>query len=195
MLNLSFDWAQVLNIFFKTATYIGACFAAYVFIQRVHNQTQQRSLKAICDEIIKVNDFTIEFIAKYNIAINASELDDKTITELIILKAKINAHLNYITDYLTAFPYGGPLNYIFFMIQERYFSEIAKAHAEDIEMKYQDSITKDSILSIEIDFLESKKIKTFDDNTRVFVQQDIDKIINLGSQLQTHLEDNTRKFL
>ncbi len=57
----------------------------YVFVQRVHSQTQQRAFKAVSDEIVKINDFVIEFIFKIEIIEPDTEIDAKTISELQIL--------------------------------------------------------------------------------------------------------------
>lgn len=166
----------------------------YVFIQRVHNQSQQRALKSINDEVIKVNDFVIEFIHKIESQVRDAELDDKTIYELRTLKSKINAHINYMTDYLMAFPYGGPLNFAVFFITGKYFSTNAMREAEQIEVEYQDLIINETILSLEIEFIVEKKIQVSYSNLKELNVESIDWIIHTGSKLQQHLEENTRKM-
>ncbi|OTG65938.1 hypothetical protein [Acinetobacter silvestris] len=190
----------------------------YVFIQRVHNQAQQRSLKAVSDEIVKINDFLIEFIFKLNNLKAGDIVDDKTLTELIVLKAKINSHLNYLSEYLYAFPYGGPLNYFIFFCTKKYFSNDAKEKSDALELEYQENILDDTILSLEKNLVNNnkkllpysthntqkdilfnndiKKIYKMKNNHIIHLdQKSIDKIISLSTNLISHLEDNTRKML
>lgn len=179
---------------FKYLTYLLAIIPVYVFIQRVHTQTQQRSLKSISDEVSKVNDFLIEFIVKYEQVEHESEFDEKTVSELKILKSKINAHLNYLTEYLNEFPYGGPINFVWFFLFDHYLFEEPRRLASTIELEYQELITDETILSLEINFLDGKiKIKS-DDDLRYLDLQSIDLIINKGLKLQVHLEENSRKM-
>lgn len=77
--------------FLKFITFTLGLIPIYVFIQRVHNQTQQRSLKSIGDEVSKINDFLIEFIIKYDQVDFDNDFDEKTLVELKVLKSKINA--------------------------------------------------------------------------------------------------------
>lgn len=189
-----FLWSVWDFVIFKILSKLLIIIPVYVFIQRVHNQTQQRALKAICDELIKVNDYVIEFIYKMEAIQKPDELDDKTISELMILKSKINAHLNYITDNLAAFPYGGPLNYIWFFCFKEYLKDEAVRVSSDLEMKYQDLITFETILSLEIDFIVDRSIQISIEDVKQLDQEVVDRMINTGSRLQQHLEDNTRKM-
>lgn len=187
----------------------------YVFVQRIHNQTQQRSLKAITDEIVKINDFTIEFITKINSSQVGKAFDEKNQNELLILKSKINSHINYLSEHLLAFPYGGPINYIVYFFTKKYFSNSAKKRSETLELDYQDAILKDTILSLEKDFLNeanqllnvkeekivtdrlfNKALKPQQNQKTIFLNQtSIDTIVSISSSLIAHLENNTRKML
>lgn len=166
----------------------------YVFMQRVHNQTQQRALKSISDEVIKVNDFIIEFIYKFEALKESTEIDEKSVYELRMLKSKINAHLNYITDYLVAFPYGGPLNFAYYFFFKQYLSDTAEKKALDLELGYQDLVISETILSLEIEFIVNNRIVINYEDLKELNQESIDRIINKGSRLQHHLEENTRKM-
>ena len=178
----------------KYLTYLLAIIPIYVFIQRVHNQTQQRSLKSIGEEVSKVNDFIIEFIVKYDQVDFNYEFDEKTIAELKILKSKINAHLNYLTEYLNEFPYGGPINFAWYFVFDHYLFQKPKQKASTIEMEYQELITDETILSLEQDFLDGKVKKELDSNIKPLNFESIDLIINKGVKLIAHLEINSRKM-
>nr|MBP8206276.1 hypothetical protein [Acinetobacter sp.] len=167
----------------------------YVFVQRVHSQTQQRAFKAVSDEIVKINDFVIEFIFKIEIIEPDTEIDAKTISELQILKNKINAHIIYTHEYINGYPYGGPLNYVCFFVFKRYLFLEPKNDTDELELMYQELILNDTILSLEKEFIEDKKLKPLDDYTRKFNQVAIDNIVSISRAILEHLEDNTRKML
>ena len=167
----------------------------YVFVQRVHSQTQQRAFKAVSDEIVKINDFVIEFIFKIEIIEPDTEIDAKTISELQILKNKINAHIIYTHEYINGYPYGGPLNYVCFFVFKRYLFLEPKNHTYKLELMYQELYLNDTILSLEKEFIEDKKLKPLDDYTRKFNQVAIDNIVSISRAILEHLEDNTRTML
>ena len=167
----------------------------YVFVQRVHSQTQQRAFKAVSDEIVKINDFVIEFIFKIEIIEPDTEIDAKTISELQILKNKINAHIIYTHEDINGYPYGGPLNYVCFFVFKRYLFLEPKNDTDELELMYQELILNDTILSLEKEFIEDKKLKPLDDYTRKFNQVAIDNIVSISRAILEHLEDNTRKML
>lgn len=167
----------------------------YVFVQRIHSQTQQRAFKAVSDEIVKINDFVIEFIFKIEVIEPSAEIDAKTISELLILKNKINAHIIYTHEYINGYPYGGPLNYVCFFIFKRYVFLKPKKITDELEFVYQELILNDTVLSLEKDFIENKKLKELDDYTLKLDQITIDNIISTSRALLEHLEDNTRKML
>lgn len=194
MIQYYFNFFNTGNDMLKWLTYLLAVIPIYVFIQRVHNQTQQRSLKSIGDEISKVNDFLIEFIVKYQNVEFGKEFDEKTVTELKILKSKINAHLNYLTEYLNEFPYGGPVNFACFFLFGFYIFGEQKKVASLIELEYQDLVTDETILSLEQDFLDGITKKELDANINELNLKSIDFIINKGLKLQAHLETSSRKM-
>lgn len=167
----------------------------YVFVQRIHSQTQQRAFKAVSDEIVKINDFVIEFIFKIEVVEPNSELDAKTISELQILKNKINAHIIYTHEYINGYPYGGPFNYVCYFIFKRYLFLEPKNITDELEFTYQELILNDTILSLEKEFIEDKKLKPLDDHTLKLDKIAIDKIVATSRALLEHLEDNTRKML
>lgn len=168
----------------------------YVFIQRIHNQTQQRSLKAITDEITKVNDFIIEFTVKFNQIKPYKDIDEKTIVELMVLKSKINSHINYLNEYILAFPYGGPINYLIFFITKKYMFESQKRLSEEYEIEYQELILNDTILSLEKDFINShNQLVSLNSQTNIIDLTTIDKIISTSTILIAHFEGNTRKMI
>lgn len=167
----------------------------YVFVQRIHSQTQQRAFKAVSDEIVKINDFVIEFIFKMETLEPDTEIDVKTIAELKILKNKINAHIIYTHEYINGYPYGGPLNYVFFFMFKRYLFLKPKQDTDELEFIYQELILNDTILSLEKEFIEDKKLKSLDDHTLKLDQVAIDSIISTSRSLLEHLEDNTRKMI
>lgn len=169
--------------------------AAYVFFQRVHSQTQQRAFKAISDELVKINDFVIEFISKLDVIEPNTEIEAKTISELNALKNKINAHIIYTQEYIHGFPYGGPLNHVYFLLFKHYLFPKPKKTIDDLEFTYQELILNDTVLSLEKEFIEDKKLKLLDDHTLKLDQVVIDKIVSTSRALLENLEDNTRKIL
>lgn len=166
----------------------------YVFVQRIHSQTQQRAFKAVSDELVKINDFVIEFIFKLAAHEQGKEFDEKTISELNILKNKINAHIIYMHEYVNGYPYGGPLNYAYFFLFKNYLSKKPKEITDELDMEYQELILNDTLLSLEKEFIENKKLKQIDSHTIILDQKAIDKIISTSRSLLEHLEDNTRKL-
>jgi hypothetical protein len=169
--------------------------AGYVFFQRVHSQTQQRAFKAISDELVKINDFIIEFISKLDVIEPDTEIEAKNISELNALKNKINAHINYTQEYILGFPYGGPLNHVYFLLFKHYLFPQPKKEIEDLEFTYQELILNDTVLSLEKEFIEDKKLKPLDDHTLKLDQEAIDNIVATSRALLEHLEDNSRKIL
>lgn len=56
-------------------------------------------------------------------------------------------------------------------------------------------ILNDTVLSLEKEFIEDKKLKLLDDHTLKLDQVVIDKIVSTSRALLENLEDNTRKIL
>lgn len=166
----------------------------YVFVQRVHSQTQQRAFKAVSDELVKINDYLIEFLFKLSVIGPEDEIDSKTTSELLSLKSKINAHIIYMHEYIDGFPYGGPLNYICFITLKRYLFKQIKAITDELEMEYQELILNDTVLSLEKDFIENKKLKILDEYTIPLKQKTIDDVVDISRRILEHLEKNTRKI-
>lgn len=189
-----FDFIKMIDII-QTLKSCLLIIPIYVFVQRIHSQTQQRAFKAVSDELVKINDFVIEFIFKIEVLESDTEIDAKTISELQILKNKINAHIIYTHEYINGYPYGGPLNYVCFFIFKRYLFLEPKNTTDELEFTYQELILNDTILSLEKEFINDKKLKPLDDHTLKLDQVAIDKIVATSRALLEHLEDNTRKML
>jgi len=184
---LSFSYLSILkNILFVVPI--------YVFVQRIHSQTQQRAFKAISDELVKINDNLIEFLFKLSVIEADDDIDSKTTSELLSLKSKINAHIIYMHEYIDGYPYGGPLNYICFIIFKRYLFNQIKAITDELEMEYQELILNDTVLSLEKDFIENKKLKILDEYTIPLKQKTIDDVVDVSRRILEHLEKNTRKL-
>ena len=164
----------------------------YVFIQRIHNQTQQRSLKAVSDELVKINDFVIEFSMKLSLLKEGEIIDDKILSELIILKSKINSHIIYMNEYINGFPYGGPINYLCLFVFKRYLFNQPKQKTSNLEFKYQEIILNDTYLSLEKNFRDDNKLKYIQITTAPLNQKKIDQLISVSRELLEHLETNTR---
>lgn len=191
--NLSFSnvWQCLKSLFHYSLIVV----PVYVFFQRVHSQNQHRALKSISDEIIKINDFVIEFILKVKyLNDSSSDLEQKDIYELETLKAKINAHLHYLGEFFKAFPYGGPINYFLLVITKKLHFPKASLLTDKYEYEYQELILNDTILSLEIEFIENKKFKALDEMIIPLNQKTIDGITVLSRNILEHLERNTRKI-
>ena len=199
--------------FFATA--IAALLSAYFVLQRFHLRLQVRFLKNISDEIIKINDFCIEFSYKHEqlletifpdkddtveASASASESEEekiepdlKLIAELKTLRSKVKNHLDYLTSQINAFPYGNPLNFFWFSLSGKYLVNSIPLAADSLLTTYQDVILTDTILQSEIslcdDYKQEGSIVKLIDSVK------IDEIVVSGIDLITLLEDHSKKFI
>ena len=66
----------------------------YLILQRFHLRLQMRFLKNISDEIIKINDYIIEFQSKFELFKSSiSEVDRKNYYEISLYTTKIDNSL------------------------------------------------------------------------------------------------------
>lgn len=61
-------------------------------------------------------------------------------------------------------------------------------------MEYQELILNDTVLSLEKDFIENKKLKILDEYTIPLKQKTIDDVVDISRRILEHLEKNTRKI-
>lgn len=203
--------------FFATA--IAALLSAYFVLQRFHLRLQVRFLKNISDEIIKINDFCIEFSYKHEqlletifpvnddtgkgiVSDSESEeektedkvdLDLKLIAELKTLRSKVKNHLDYLTSQINAFPYGNPLNFFWFSLSGKYLVNNIPLAADSLLTTYQDVILTDTILQSEISLCDDYKQDGSD--VKLIDSDKIDEIVVSGIDLITLLEDHSKKFI
>lgn len=211
--------AHIFNSAKFFATAIAALLSAYFVLQRFHLRLQVRFLKNISDEIIKINDFCIEFSYKHeqlletifpdkNDTEKGSEsdseseeeenedkvdLDLKLIAELKTLRSKVKNHLDYLTSQINAFPYGNPLNFFWFSLSGKYLVNNIPLAADSLLTTYQDVILTDTILQSEISLCDDYKQDGSD--VKLIDSDKIDEIVVSGIDLITLLEDHSKKFI
>lgn len=190
----------------------------YLILQRFHLRLQARFLKNISDEIIKINDQCIEFSYKYshfmkdmqsnihekklntnepltgshNKDANVIEYDEKLLSEVEILRAKTNNHLDYLASQISSFPYGNPMNFFWFSLTGKYFSDKVKIETDELLVLYQDSVVQDSIIQTGIDLIQIEQNQN--NNVNLLCQEEIDLIIINGIYLIEYLEDHSKKL-
>ena len=70
----------------------------YLILQRFHLRLQMIFLKNISDEIIKINDYIIEFQSKFELFKSSiSEVDRKNYYEIYSIRNKVHNHLDYLS--------------------------------------------------------------------------------------------------
>ena len=195
----AFYLANIFNSVKFLATTIAALASIYFVLQRFHLRLQVRFLKNISDEIIKINDFCIEFSYKHEQLLDSlvaianedeqTDPDPKIITELKTLRSKIKNHLDYLTSQINAFPYGNPLNFFWFSIMGKYLMNQVPLEADALLTTYQDVILTDTILQSEISLFENYREQALIDSDK------IDDIVIAGIDLITLLEDHSKKFI
>lgn len=163
-------------------------FGFYVFLQRFHLRLQARFLKNISDEIIKINDFCIEFRFKHSQVVGNEDVDQKVVSEAEILRSKIKNHLDYLSSQINSFPFGNPLNFFWYSITGNYFSKKIQIDIDGHVTDYQDNIMEDSILQSE------EPICSTNSEDECITKIKIDDIVVCGVELINKLEDHSKKF-
>lgn len=189
----------------------------YLILQRFHLRLQMRFLKNISDEIIKINDTCIEFSYKYvqfmkdcaskefllnqeaelnqeadELVKKEIEIDEKLLSEVEILRAKTNNHVDYLASQISCFPYGNPINFFWFSLTGKYLSESVKIKTDEYLLNYQNCIVEDSIIQTGMDLKEIKK--NMENKVKLLDQDEIDLIIINGIDLIEYLEDHSKKL-
>lgn len=159
----------------------------YFIFQRLRFATQSRAVKSIGDEIVKINDFCIEFLETYDYLLknpddknegnkDSKSLEKKDIIYLNTLAKKIDFHFEYLSNQIDTFPYGTPLNialscligkickYQYLSVFDCIFSRLDKKaqylqETQQLFMNYQDEIRKDTILDRGIVLFENGGLK------------------------------------
>jgi len=150
---------------------------------------QMRFLKNISDEIIKINDFSIEFGIKEKLFLSDNEnAEIKNLADLLILRAKVNNHLDYLNAQIEAFPYGNPINFFYYSVTGRYLWEKVKIDVEKCLLDYQDSLLKETLLLKNVDLNIKNDIDHID-------AERIDMIVVNGLDIINTLEDHSKKLI
>lgn len=177
----------------------------YFVFQRLRFTTQSRAVKSVGDEIIKINDFCMEFLETYTyLTQNPSEvLDKKDVIALNILLRKIDLHFEYLANQVDNFPYGTVfdvvLSWIFnHLVPFSAFSKLNKNQAylaitQNFFSNYQDKIRGDSILERGIVLFENNRLK--EQTVSPFNTEKLDLIIDASNQLNNYLEKHITKIL
>lgn len=186
-------WTVIVNLF----TLVGALIGFYLILQKFHMRIQMRFLKNISDEIIKINDFCIEFSFKYIqyleiLALETAGTDPKTLAEIQVIRSKIKNHLDYLSAQINSFPFGNPLNFFWYSITEKYLWENIQIITDELLTNYQDAILNDTILQTEMSINPS--IDKNESYGSLIDQERIDSIVVSGLDLINHLEDHSKKL-
>ncbi|WP_087547018.1 hypothetical protein [Acinetobacter sp. WCHA39] len=196
---------DIVNFFLKLIVYLFkiaiALGSIYLILQRFHLRLQMRFLKNISDEILKINDFCIDFSSKFNQykKENSENSDLKSFNEMISLRHKIHNHLDYLTSTINSFPYGNPLNFFWFSLIGHYFNNNMQIEADTLLTLYQSRITDDTVLQKDINLqtLFTQKANLFNEEI-VYLheinQNKIDDIVLCGLDLINALEDHSKKL-
>jgi len=178
----------------------GALAGFYLVLQKIHMRLQMRFLKNISDEIIKINDFCIEFSFKYSqyndgksLSSDGKEKDLKTLTEVQTIRSKIKNHLDYLSAQINAFPFGNPLNFFVYSISGKYLWETTQVKTDELLTTYQDTILNDTILQLEIP-IDEDDINQQQSDCSSIDDEKIDQIVLTGLDLINYLEDHSKKL-
>lgn len=183
-LNATYDFLKMLFTIFI------AFGSIYLILQRFHLRLQTRFLKNISDEIIKINDFCIEFSFKHEqILINLVDVDNKLILEVEIIRSKIKNHIEYLTAQTLAFPFGNPLNFFWYSIFGHYLCKKTQIETDKYLTCYQDSILNDTVLQTE------ESLEKNDNDVQKIDKERIDKIVLAGLDIINFLENHSKKLI
>lgn len=171
----------------------------YFIFYRLRFTTQSRAVKSINDEIVKINDFCMEFLETYAYFVQNSDenLDKKDIITLNTLARKIDLHFEYLSNQINNFPYGSVLSQ--FLKRKCYHK-----NAHRLFIDYQDKVRADSPLERGIVLFENNKLKNIFKNDKsenlsednksenqsfaLFDNKRLDSIIEASNQLNNYLE-------
>lgn len=160
----------------------------YFIFQRLRFTTQSRAAKSISDEIVKINDFCIEFLETYTyISQNPDEkIDKKDIVALNTLAKKIDLHFEYLANQIKHFPYGTVISQ--FTNRKTYHKT-----AHMLFINYQDKMRSDTILERGVILFENNQLRA--NNFIPFDIKKLDLIIDAGNQLNNYLEKHLSSLL
>lgn len=151
---------------------------------KMRTNSQLRTLNIISEEIVKINDYSIELLELHaNLKSKDSTVDDHNQLVLLTLKRKIDYHLEYLENKIKYFPYGLYNKLDFFFSKTYFFNK-----ADDLFMKYQDCLRADTILSREIQY--------FDTNTGLLLKKEhlrevnYDDMVTHSNYLIEYLEEH-----
>ena len=123
---------------------------------------------------------------------NEIEYDEKLLSEVEILRAKTNNHLDYLASQISSFPYGNLFNFFWFSLTGKYLSENVKIKTDEYLLVYQDCIVQDSIIQTGIDL--KALTENQDSAVKLLNQNEIDLIVINGIYLIEYLEDHSKKL-
>lgn len=187
----SLSWQWVVFIF----KFLGIVIGGYLILQRFHMRIQMRFLKNISDEIIKINDFCIELSFKYlqyqKSFIDTPEKGDiKILTEILTIRSKINNHLDYLSAQIVAFPFGNPINFLWYSIKSEYLWRKVQIKTDEYLTNYQDKVGTEFILQLEIPWNPDNTVVSNQENSEEndqekcnARQEKIDEIVVAGLDL------------
>ena len=185
---------QVFYFLIKVVIAVGSI---YLILQRFHLRLQLRFLKNISSEILKINDFCIEFSAKFSQY--KDEKDPKNLSDLVVIRNKIHSHLDYLTSTVNSFPFGNPLNFFWFSLTNKYLAKSTQTQADSLLTNYQSQIADDTVLqkNINLENLTTHRINLVNaprNRIQEIDQFKIDEIILAGIDLIEMLEDHSKRL-
>lgn len=152
-------------------------------ILKMRTDAQIRALNIITKEIVKINDFSIEFLELYKqLKQSTKEITDEHVSTLNILGSKIDYHFQYLENKIKYFPYG------IYHFPNTFFSyTIFYNNTYTLFTEYRDCLRMDTIF-------DGKKEYFNEGNTLIeyphLTQVDYDDMINCSQKVIESLEEH-----
>lgn len=153
-------------------------------ILKMRTDAQVRALQIITEEIVKINDFVIEFSEVYKkLKRNQNIIEISDIVLLHTLRRKIDYHLAYLENKIKYFPYGFHHKPEFLFSKHIFFNE-----ANTLFVKYQDSLRNDTILDRDIEYFN--KYNRISPKYTHLKEVNYDDMIDCSHNLTEYLADH-----
>lgn len=175
---------------------IPAFFAVYVYIHRTITAIQSKSIKSIFDEMLKINDFCIDFSCKYQSCDSSLEVDPKVISDIESLKLKINSHLVCLSYVCRGFQFGSVFSYIISItpLLGGFYLKNKFIQMDKLLFAYGDKICMDTVLEENSEIFENKRIIIKSD-FELISKKRITDIVSASIDIIDFFEKNSAKIL
>lgn len=195
--------SSLLHIFVTVFPYFSILLTIYIFLLRFAKVEFSRKVKVITDEIIKINDFCIEFFGKHqeytilllqlerNIEIEKAKTEEKLIKliqEMHIIKLKIDNHLSILDGSSLDYPFGSAINYL---LPYQYYEKLYSFLDNKVFVKNTFLLNYFSSIEPEKSIFEKLKFKYMDSITDdSILAREISLDFNIDKYKQEMIETN-----